>query len=246
MSNKGCVNVIIFPAIDIKDNKCVRLKQGDFNKVDVYSDDPLEMAKEWESKGAEFLHLVDLDGARGDGFNNKESIERIVKNIKIPIQLGGGIRSEEKAKHLLDLGVNRIILGTVAIENPELLKKLLDQYGNEKIVVGVDAKDGKVATRAWEVVSEVDSLKLCKELEAMGVKTIVYTDISKDGMLEGPNFQIYERLLEETNLDIIVSGGVSFMEDIKRLKKMDPYGAIIGKAFYDNLLDFKEVIKCIG
>lgn len=238
--------MIIFPAIDIKDNKCVRLTQGDFNKVRVYSEDPSKMAEKWEEVGAEFLHLVNLDGARDGGFNNKKSIEKIAKNINIPVQLGGGIRDKEKVKYLLDLGVSRVILGTVAVENPKLIKELLDLYGSEKIVVSIDAKDGKVATRGWEVISEVDSLELCKELETMGVKTIVYTDISKDGMLEGPNFHIYERLVEETNLQIIVSGGVSFIEDIERLKKINLYGVIIGKAFYDNLLDFKEVKKCIG
>lgn len=238
--------MIIFPAIDIKENKCVRLTQGDFNKVTVYSEDPLNIAREWEKEGAEFLHLVNLDGARDDGFINKKSIENIVKNINIPVQLGGGIRDEKKVKYLLDLGVSRVILGTVAVEDPKLLERLLSIYGSEKIVVSIDAKDGKVATRGWEVISEVDSIELCKNLEAMGVKTIVYTDIAKDGMLEGPNFDIYERLREETNLQIIVSGGVSYIEDIEGLKKIDPYGVIIGKAFYDNLLDFKEVKTCIG
>lgn len=237
--------MIIFPAIDIKDNSCVRLTQGDFDKVKVYSEEPVDVAREWEGEGAEFLHLVDLDGARDESFGNKKSIEKIVENVNIPVQIGGGIRSIEKVKYLLELGVNRVILGTVAIENPELVKELLDIYGDEKIVVSIDAKDGKVATRGWEVVSEVDSIELCKKLEVMGVKTIVYTDISKDGMLQGPNFEIYEKLLQETDLDVIVSGGVSSMEDIEKLKKINPYGVIIGKAFYDNLLNFKEVKQCI-
>lgn len=237
--------MIIFPAVDIKDNNCVRLTQGDFDKVKVYSENPPKMAKMWKDEGAEFLHVVDLDGARSESLINKESIDKMVK-VGIPIQVGGGIRSVEKVKYLLDLGVNRVILGTAAIENPKLVKKLLEIYGNEKIVISIDAKDGKVATRGWERLSEVDSVELCKNLERMGVKTIVYTDIAKDGMLEGPNFEIYERLAEETNLQVIVSGGVSFMKDIERLKKLNPYGVIIGKAFYDNLLDFKEVKACIG
>ncbi len=237
--------MIIFPAIDIKDNSCVRLTQGDFAKVKVYSEDPADIAREWEGEGADFLHLVDLDGARDESFGNKKSIERIVENINIPVQIGGGIRDVEKVKYLLELGVNRVILGTVAIERPELVKELLDIYGEKRIVVSIDAKDGKVATRGWEVVSEVDSIELCKKLEEMGVKTIVYTDISKDGMLQGPNFEIYEKLLEETDLDVIVSGGVSSMEDIERLKGINPYGVIIGKAFYDKLLNFKEVKRCI-
>lgn len=237
--------MVIFPAIDIKDNACVRLTQGDFDKVKVYSEDPVEVAEMWKGEGAGFLHLVDLDGARGETFTNKESIERIVE-VGIPVQIGGGIRSIEKVEYLLGLGVSRVILGTVAIENPELIKELLKLYGNEKIVISIDAKDGKVATRGWEVVSEVDSIELCKSLEKMGLKTVVYTDISKDGMLEGPNFDIYERLSKETDLQVIVSGGVSFMEDIERLKEINPYGVIIGKAFYDNLLNFKEVKRCIG
>lgn len=237
--------MLIFPAIDIKDNSCVRLTQGDFDKVKVYSENPVEIAKMWKDEGAEFLHVVDLDGARSESIINKESIE-IMVGVGLPIQIGGGIRSIEKVKYLLELGVNRVILGTAAVENPDLVKELLEIYGNKKIVVSIDAKDGKVATRAWETVSEIDSVELCKSLEDMGVKTIVYTDIAKDGMLEGPNFEIYERLDEETNLQVIVSGGVSFMKDIERLKKLNPYGVIIGKAFYDNLLDFKEVKRCIG
>lgn len=237
--------MLIFPAIDIKDNSCVRLTQGDFDKVKVYSENPVEIAKMWKNEGTEFLHVVDLDGARSESLVNKESIEKMV-GVGLPIQIGGGIRSIEKVKYLLELGVNRVILGTAAVENPDLVKELLEIYGNEKIVVSIDAKDGKVATRAWETVSEVDSVELCKSLEDMGVKTVVYTDIAKDGMLEGPNFEIYERLDKETNLQVIVSGGVSFMKDIERLKKLNPYGVIIGKAFYDNLLDFKEVKSCIG
>lgn len=237
--------MIILPAIDIKDNKCVRLSQGDFDKVKIYSSDPLKMALKWQEEGAEYLHLVNLDGARGEAFLNRKSIEKIVRSISIPVQIGGGIRSEEKVKSLLDLGVNRVILGTAAVENIALLERLLSVYGNDKIVVSIDAKDGKVATRGWEVISEINSLDLCKKLQGIGVKTIVYTDISKDGMLQGPNFDIYEELMEKTDLDIIASGGISFMEDVMKLKKMNLYGAIIGKAFYDGLLNFKEVIECL-
>ncbi|MGI5997710.1 MAG: 1-(5-phosphoribosyl)-5-[(5-phosphoribosylamino)methylideneamino]imidazole-4-carboxamide isomerase [Lutispora sp.] len=236
--------MIIFPAIDMKDNKCVRLTQGDFEKVKVYSDNPVDMAVEWEKKGAEFLHLVDLDGAKSEVFINKKTIEEIVDTVNIPVQVGGGIRSEERVEELLSLGVNRVIVGTMAIENKELLKKLVSKY-KERILVSIDAKDGKVATRGWKVISNVDSLELCKELEAIGIKTIVYTDIAKDGMLEGPNFQIYQTLIKETGLNIIASGGISSMDDIKQLYSMNIYGGIIGKAFYDNKLDFGEVIKCI-
>lgn len=235
--------MIILPAIDIKDNKCVRLSQGDFNKMKVYSSEPVEMALKWEKEGAEYLHLVDLDGARNETFINKKSIEKILKNINIPVQIGGGIRNEKKVREIIDLGVNRVILGTAAVENIKLLRKLINIYGNDKIVVSIDAKNGKVATRGWELISNIDSLEFSKKLEDIGIKTIVYTDISKDGMLQGSNNEIYKELKEKTQLNIIASGGISFMEDIIRLKEMDLYGAIIGKAFYDNLLIFKEVVK---
>lgn len=233
--------MLIFPAIDIKDNKCVRLLQGDFDKVNVYGNDPSLMAKKWEDKGAKFLHIVSLNGARGEGNVNDESIKKLLSTVNIPIQMGGGIRSKERVKELLDLGVNRVILGSVAIKDKELLKDLISQY-KEKIVVSVDAKNGKVAAQGWEEVSDVNSLDFCKELEEMGVKTIVYTDISKDGMMIGPNFDIYEKLSKETNLDIIASGGVTSIEDVKKLKAMDLYGVIIGKSLYENKIDLKEVL----
>lgn len=233
--------MIIFPAIDIKDNKCVRLLQGDFDKVNVYGNDPSLMAKKWEDKGAKFLHMVSLNGARGEGNVNDESIKKLLSTVNIPIQMGGGIRSKERVKELLDLGVDRVILGSVAIKDKELLKDLISQY-KEKIVVSVDAKNGKVAAQGWEEVSDVNSLDFCKELEEMGVKTIVYTDISKDGMMIGPNFDIYEKLSKETNLDIIASGGVTSIEDVKKLKAMDLYGVIIGKSLYENKIDLKEVL----
>ncbi|WP_027626271.1 1-(5-phosphoribosyl)-5-[(5-phosphoribosylamino)methylideneamino]imidazole-4-carboxamide isomerase [Clostridium lundense] len=236
--------MIIFPAIDIKSNKCVRLSQGDFNKLKVYSDEPFKIALKWKEEGASFLHLVDLDGARSEEFINKESIEKIVKNIGIPVQVGGGIRSVEKAESLISMGVERVIVGTIAVENKRLLKELISKY-NEKIIVSIDAKEGKVATRGWEVISKISSIDLCKELEDIGVKTIVYTDISKDGMLKGPNFDIYKILSEKTKLNIIASGGITRIKDILRLKEMNIYGGIIGKAFYDNLLEYKEVEKCL-
>lgn len=234
--------MIIFPAIDIKENKCVRLLQGDFNKVNVYGDNPCEMAKKWEKSGAEFIHIVSLNGARGEGNINDESIKKILQNINIPIQIGGGIRDKKRVKELLDFGVNRVIIGSMAVKNKKLLKELVEEY-KEKIVVSIDAKNGKVATEGWEEVSSVDSIELCKELERIGVKTIVYTDISKDGMMIGPNFSIYEELSKETNLDIIASGGVTTMEDVKRLNSMNLYGAIIGKALYENRIDLREVLS---
>lgn len=235
--------MIIFPAIDIKDNKCVRLRQGDFDKVKVYSDNPYEMAIKWAEEGASFIHLVDLNGANDEGFTNKKAIENIIKNVNLPIQVGGGIRNENRVKELLEIGVNRVILGTVAVEEKDLLKELVDKYG-DKIVVSIDAKNGKVATRGWKTVSKVNAINLCKELEKTGVKTIVYTDISRDGMLIGPNFDAYENILKVSNLNLIASGGISNIEDIKKLKELGVYGAIVGKALYEKRIELREAIKC--
>ena len=234
--------MIIFPAIDIKDKKCVRLTQGDFDKVNVYGEDPSLMAKKWADDGAEFIHVVNLNGSRDEIGINDETLSKVAKSVDVPIQVGGGIRDEKRVKELLDLGINRVIVGTMAIENKELLKELIEKYKADKIVVSIDAKNGKVATHGWEKVSDIDSVDLCKELEQIGVKTIVYTDISKDGMLEGPNFDIYKELSQKTSLDIIASGGVTSIEDVKRLLDMNMYGAIIGKALYDNRIDLKEVL----
>lgn len=234
--------MIIFPAIDIKDKKCVRLTQGDFDKVNVYGEDPSLMAKKWADYGAEFIHVVNLNGSRDEVGINDETLAKVAKSVDVPIQVGGGIRDEKRVKELLDLGINRVIVGTMAIENKELLKELIEKYKAEKIVVSIDAKNGKVATHGWEKVSDIDSVDLCKELEQIGVKTIVYTDISKDGMLEGPNFDIYKELSQKTSLDIIASGGVTSIDDVKRLLDMNMYGAIIGKALYDNRIDLKEVL----
>lgn len=236
--------MILFPAIDIKDNKCVRLTQGKFDKVNVYSDNPVEMALRWEDLGAEYIHVVDLDGARDEGFQNRKSIEKIATSIKIPMQTGGGIRDEERIKSLINIGVSRVIVGTMAIENIELLKEIAKIY-KDKIAVSIDAYKGKVAVRGWQEIGNIDSVEICNALEKIGIGTIVYTDISKDGMLSGPNFDIYMELSKKTKLNIIASGGISSISDIKELNNMNMYGAIIGKALYDNKLDFKEALRAI-
>ncbi|MFD3155323.1 1-(5-phosphoribosyl)-5-[(5-phosphoribosylamino)methylideneamino]imidazole-4-carboxamide isomerase [Haloimpatiens sp. FM7330] len=236
--------MILFPAIDIKNNQCVRLCQGDFERLKVYGKDPVLMAKTWKERGAEFLHLVDLDGAKDEKLINQDSIEKIIKTIGLHVQVGGGIRSKKRVEKLLALGIERVIVGTIAVENKKLLKELVDEY-KERIVVSIDARNGKVALRGWKVISEVSSIELCKELEQIGVKTIVYTDISKDGMMMGPNFHIYEALSKEVNLNIIASGGISSIKDIYRLKNMNIYGAIIGKALYDEKIDLKEAYRCL-
>lgn len=238
--------MLLLPAIDLKDNQCVRLTQGDYSQKIVYSNDPLEMALEWQRQGAKYLHIVDLDGARGDFTVNRDSIEKIARGVSIPIQVGGGIRTAERARELFLMGVERVILGTTAIENKKLLMELLAEFGSERIVVGVDVKDGYVAVHGWEVVSDINALMFCKELESFGVKIIVYTDISKDGMLSGPNFEIYRTLQEQTGLKIIASGGVSELSDIAQLTEMNIYGCIVGKALYNQQIDFSQALQTIN
>ena len=185
--------MIIFPAIDLKDGKAVRLSKGDFNRVDVFSDKPWEVAKGFEEKGAEWIHLVDLDGAKDGENKNLDVIKKIREVVNVKLQLGGGIRTLETAEMLLNMGIDRIILGTAAIENPDLLKVLVEKY-KEKIAVSVDEKNGKAATKGWLEESSIDAFDLCKSLKEIGVKTIIYTDISKDGMMAGPNFDAYVKI----------------------------------------------------
>lgn len=236
--------MILFPAIDLKDQHCVRLSQGLFNQTQIYSNNPLEIAQSFAREGAEFLHVVDLNGANDDQQTNETIICELAKQLPIPIQVGGGIRTLEKAATLLNAGVNRIILGTIAIENLDLLKKLVQIYP-KRIVVSIDAKQGMVATRAWKTTTTVSAIDLCRKLEEIGIDTIVYTDIEKDGMLAGPNFQMYEDLSLNTKLNIIASGGVSTKDDLIKLNQIGLYGAIIGKALYEKKLTLKEAIACL-
>ncbi len=234
--------MIIFPAIDIKDGNCVRLKQGKFDELDVYFDNPVEVAQKWESKGAEFIHIVDLDGAKDGKSKNYDIIANIAKTVNIPIQVGGGIRSEEAVKNLLDAGVNRVILGTAAVNDEKFLREMAEKYG-EKIVVSVDAKDGIVAVDGWINLSTIRSEEFVKTLDEIGVKTIVYTDIAKDGMMQGPNFDIYKEVSEISDIDVIASGGVSSIDDVKKLKSMDMYGTIIGKALYIDKIKLEDALE---
>ncbi len=234
--------MIIFPAIDILQGKCVRLIQGDYNREIVYSDSPVDMAKKWQQKGAQFIHIVDLDGAKSGHSINESIIIEIAKTVKIPIQVGGGIRSMETVDTYLQNGVNRVIIGTAAIQDRSFLKEAVDQY-KERIVVSLDAKDGYVATDGWTDTSDVRALDLVKELETIGVQTIVYTDIAKDGMLQGPNLVEQKAINEATTIDVIASGGVTTRADIDYLKELNLYGAIVGKALYDGKVTFEELIS---
>ena len=233
----------LYPAIDMKNGQCVRLRQGAFKDITIYSDAPEKVAAHWQEKGASFLHLVDLDGALAGYSVNEEVIRKIADTLFIPIEIGGGIRSKEAVERMLDLGVRRVIIGTKAAEHPEFLRDMVRTFGEEAIVAGVDAKDGMVAVEGWEKVSSLTASDLCLTMKEYGVRHIVYTDISRDGMLSGPNVEATRKLTEETGLDIIASGGVSCMEDLKCLHEAGIRGAIIGKALYENRIDLAEAVR---
>lgn len=233
----------LYPAIDMKNGQCVRLRQGAFKDITIYSDAPEKVAAHWQEKGASFLHLVDLDGALAGYSVNEEVIRRIADTVSIPIEIGGGIRSKEAVERMLDLGVRRVIIGTKAAEHPEFLRDMVRTFGEEAIVAGVDAKDDMVAVEGWEKVSSLTASDLCLTMKEYGVRHIVYTDISRDGMLSGPNVEATRKLTEETGLDIIASGGVSCMEDLKCLHEAGIRGAIIGKALYENRIDLAEAVR---
>ena len=233
----------LYPAIDMKNGQCVRLRQGAFKDITIYSDAPEKVAAHWQEKGASFLHLVDLDGALAGYSVNEEVIRRSADTVSIPIEIGGGIRSKEAVERMLDLGVRRVIIGTKAAEHPEFLRDMVRTFGEEAIVAGVDAKDGMVAVEGWEKVSSLTASDLCLTMKEYGVRHIVYTDISRDGMLSGPNVEATRKLTEETGLDIIASGGVSCMEDLKCLHEAGIRGAIIGKALYENRIDLAEAVR---
>lgn len=234
--------MILFPAIDIRNGNCVRLIQGNYDEETIYSDSPTEMALEWERKGAEYLHLIDLDGAKTGNSLNKQAIKNIAQTVSIPVQVGGGIRSIEMIKEHVDSGVSRVIIGTAAINNPDFLKRAVREYG-DKIAVSIDARNGYVATDGWTETSDVKAIDLLKDLEKIGVQTIVYTDILKDGMLQGPNFDELHTINQATTIDVIASGGITTKEDINTLENMNMYGAIIGKALYDGNLIFEELVE---
>ena len=233
----------LYPAIDMKNGQCVRLRQGAFKDITIYSDAPEKVAARWQERGASFLHLVDLDGALAGYSVNEEVIRRIADTVSIPIEIGGGIRSKEAVERMLDLGVRRVIIGTKAAEHPEFLRDMVRTFGEEAIVAGVDSKDGMVAVEGWEKVSSLTASDLCLTMKEYGVRHIVYTDISRDGMLSGPNVEATRKLTEETGLDIIASGGVSCMEDLKCLHEAGIRGAIIGKALYENRIDLAEAVR---
>ncbi|SHH12549.1 1-(5-phosphoribosyl)-5-[(5-phosphoribosylamino)methylideneamino]imidazole-4-carboxamide isomerase [Virgibacillus chiguensis] len=236
--------MILFPAIDIKDGKCVRLTQGNYDQVNVYSDSPVTVAKDWEAQGAAYLHLVDLDGAKSGVSTNEPIIREIAQKIPLPIQVGGGIRSLQVVENYLSAGIDRVILGTAAIKDQSFLQTALSTFPHQ-VAVSIDARNGYVATDGWTKTSERKAIDLVQELEGLGLQTFIYTDILKDGMLKGPNFHELENLQAITSINIIASGGVTTIADIKQLAEMNLYGAIIGKALYDNSLTLEASLEAI-
>lgn len=230
----------LYPAIDIRNGQCVRLRQGQFHDVEVYSHVPANVAMQWEQKGASYIHIVDLDGALAGHSVNDEVIKEIVATVSVPVQVGGGIRTIQDIEHKLNLGVSRVIIGTKAVENPKFIKEMITTFGADKIVIGIDAKNGMVAIEGWEKVSSYNAVSLALEMKEMGVSTIVYTDISKDGMLQGPNIEHTKEMVEATGLQIIASGGVSSMKDLEALNGIKVSGAIIGKALYERRIELEK------
>lgn len=232
----------IYPAIDIKDGNCVRLLQGKFSDLTVYGNNPAEMAKKWESLGGEYIHVVDLDGAlKGHGVN-AEKISEICKSVSIPVQTGGGIRTMADIEAKLNCGISRVIIGTKAVSNPDFIKEAVEKYG-DKIVIGIDAKDGMVAVEGWEKTSDFTAVEFAKKMVSLGVKTIVYTDIATDGTLAGPNVQAMKEMASSVDADIIASGGIGNIEHILSLKDTGVEGVIVGRALYTDNVDLEEAVK---
>lgn len=235
----------IWPAIDLLQGQAVRLTKGDYDKVKVYFENPAQILAFFEKAGARRLHVVDLDGARDGTLSNQKTITKLLENSHLQIEVGGGIRTSERVKLYLDLGVDRVILGTAAVEDPVFLRQMVDRYG-KRIVVGVDAARGQVAVQGWRKVTDIDALSFCLQLQRQGVSTVIVTDISKDGALQGTNLAWYRQLAQELSIEVIASGGVTYSNEILELKEAGVAGAIIGKALYEGILDLREVLQTGG
>ena len=233
----------LIPAIDIRGGLCVRLYQGDYDRQTVYSDNPLEVALNWESLGATRIHIVDLDGAQSGIQSNIDTIQSIVKSLTIPIQVGGGIRNIDKIRSLLDAGVNRVILGTIAISDPDIVEKGCNEFGSDSIIVGLDARNGLIPIKGWEESSNIDAKTLLARMETLGVNRFVYTDIAKDGTLEGPNFTSVKELIIGSESKIIASGGVSDLEHLLKLSYLGAEAAIVGQALYTGNISVRDALE---
>lgn len=233
----------IIPAIDIIDGKCVRLTQGDYNTKKIYSGNPLETAKKFENNGIEFIHIVDLDGAKSKHIVNYKTLERICNNTNLKVDFGGGIKSDKDLKIAFDSGANQITAGSIAVKKPTLFKQWLNKYGSDKIILGADCMNREIATSGWTETSQIDVVEFIYRYEAKGIKYVICTDISKDGMLQGPSYQLYSDIISQTEVKLIASGGISNLNDLKKLKKLGCEGAIIGKAIYEGQITLSELQK---
>lgn len=234
--------MILFPAIDLYDKKAVRLYKGDYQNMTVYSDDPIEIARDFEKKGATHIHMVDLEGAKDGTTPNLSIVRQVAEETSLFVEIGGGIRSMETVERYLSAGVSRVILGTAAVNDEAFLRAAVSKYG-EKIAVGADIKDGFIAIKGWLEKSTLTLDDFLRKMEAIGVRHVICTDISKDGAMKGTNLELYRELSEKYTLDITASGGVSTMEDIEKLRQMDLYGAIIGKAYYTGAIDLEKALE---
>lgn len=232
----------LFPAIDLFDSKAVRLLKGDYNQMTIYSDNPLEVAKDFEAAGCECIHLVDLEGAKSGDTPNFETVCKIVNNTRLFSEIGGGIRDMKTVEKYVSGGVDRVILGTAAVKDETFLMQAVKEYG-EKIAVGVDIKDGFVAIKGWTEKSQYNAFDFCEKMQTIGVKTLICTDISKDGAMQGTNHELYRELSEKFSMQITASGGVSSIDDVEKLAALDLYGAIIGKAYYTGAIDLKKAME---
>lgn len=238
--------MIIYPAIDIMDGKCVRLQQGKFDQLKIYSNDPSEIAKKWEAEGARFLHVVDLNGAAAGRPVNLEAIEKLVRSVHIPVQIGGGIRNILSIEQMFDLGVKRVVLGTTVITSPELVAEACLNFGAQNIVAAVDVYQGKVSVSGWREKTSYKAIEIAQELSLLGLKKLIYTDIASDGMLGGVNLKAVQNLIKSVDISVIVSGGVSTIDDIRKLKRFEEMGVegiIVGKALYEGTITLKEAIE---
>ena len=233
----------IIPAIDIIDGKCVRLSKGDYDTKKIYNENPVEVAKEFEDFGIQYLHLVDLDGAKAKKIINQKIIENIAKNTNLIIDFGGGIRSEEDLQKVFDSGAKKVTLGSIAVVNPELCLTWLEKFGAEKLILGADCLDRKIKTSGWLENSETNVVDFIKEYQKKGFREVVCTDISKDGMLQGPSTALYQEIIENSTIELIASGGISNIEDVQKMKEIGCAGTIIGKAIYEGRISLQQLSK---
>ncbi len=236
----------VIPAIDLKGGRCVRLYQGDFDRETVFSDDPLAIARAWQEQGGQRLHLVDLDGAATGQPAHLELITTIVRELAIPVQVGGGIRTAATAESWLAAGADRVVIGTAAVKDPQMVREVCQRHGSQRVVVAVDAKDGKVAVQGWTEASSMTVLDLSKQMAAIGVLRLLYTDIARDGMLVGPDVETNALLAKETGLAVLASGGVSSVEDIRRLVDTGVEGVVVGRALYTGAVDLAEAVAAVS